>query len=202
MKENFWPLVALLLIAVLLSHLGDATGLGFLVDLFISFIITSAFLRISRGHKIDSKNIFADVSGMKLVHYALASIIAGIFFVIGLVLLVIPGIIVGIMLSFVTYILVDEAKDVTWKSHAFWASIKKSATMTKGVRWKLFLFFIVLVGVNLVGLLALGVGLLVTVPVSGIAMATLYDRLKGKGDITVVVPISNIPESAPSETVS
>ena len=202
MKENFWFLVLLLLLSIVLSTLGQETHAGFIVDILISFVLTSAFLRISRGQKVDFKNIFDEMSWMKLVHYLLASIIVGIFFVIGLVLFVIPGVIVGIMLSFVTNILVDENKGVTWKSMAFWTAIKKSVAMTKGIKWKLFVFFLVLLGINILGLLALGVGLFVTIPLSGIAMAVLYDKLKGRATETVVVAVSNNDVPPPSETIA
>ncbi len=202
MKENFWFLVLLLLLSIVLSTLGQETHAGFIVDILISFVLTSAFLRISRGQKVDFKNIFDEMSWMKLVHYLLASIIVGIFFVIGLVLFVIPGVIVGIMLSFVTNILVDENKGVAWKSMAFWTAIKKSVAMTKGIKWKLFVFFLVLLGINILGLLALGVGLFVTIPLSGIAMAVLYDKLKGRATETVVVAVSNNDVPPPSETIA
>jgi len=51
-------------------------------------------------------------------------------------------------------------------------SIRTSWAITKGVRLKLFLFMLVVMGVNLLGAIALFLGLLVTVPVT--FLATLH----------------------------
>jgi uncharacterized membrane protein len=201
-KAHLWTLVGILLLSYLFSYLGQVAHVSSLVSVFISFVLASVFLRLSRGHVVNFKNLFDDVSGMKLLHCLIASFIVGVFFIVGLALFIIPGIIVAVMLAFVTYILVDEDKKVTWRSKAFWTAIKKSVAMTKGVRWKLFVFFLVLLGINLLGALALGVGLLVTVPISGIAMATLYDRLKNAAAPLTVEPIGNVLPPPPSETVS
>jgi len=47
----------------------------------------------------------------------------------------------------------------------------------------LFIFFLILVGLNLLGAVCLGVGLLVTVPMSGLAMAHVYRTLKPKAAV-------------------
>ena len=44
----------------------------------------------------------------------------------------------------------------------------------------LLVLFIALLGLNILGLCCLGVGLLVTVPISGLAMAYVYRELKPK----------------------
>lgn len=201
-KENFWFLVGVLLLSYLASYLGREANIGFIVDFFVSFVLASMFLRISRGQKVDFKNLFEPVSGMKLLHYFLASLICGVLFIVGLALFIVPGIVAMILFLFVTYILVDEDKNITWKSRAFWTAIKKSVAMTKGIRWKLFVFLLVLLGINILGALALLIGLLVTVPLSGIALAALYDRLKNTTAPITVEPVGNVLPPAPSETIS
>jgi uncharacterized membrane protein len=49
--------------------------------------------------------------------------------------------------------------------------------------------FLLLVGLNLLGLVILGVGLLVTVPMSGLSLAFLYRHLKPRED-TAAEPVS------------
>jgi hypothetical protein len=59
-------------------------------------------------------------------------------------------------------------------------SLKASARYTKGVKWKLLGFGVVLALINLLGLLAFIVGLLVTVPLTTIAAAKVYLTLKAR----------------------
>jgi hypothetical protein len=58
--------------------------------------------------------------------------------------------------------------------------LKKSSSITKGNMWKIFWYSIVLGLVNLLGLICVVIGLFITVPMTKIAMAKLYDSLKEK----------------------
>jgi uncharacterized membrane protein len=55
--------------------------------------------------------------------------------------------------------------------------LKESWRITNGNKWQLFLFGLVLIGLNLVGLLALVVGLLVTAPITWLAATHAYRTL-------------------------
>lgn len=57
-------------------------------------------------------------------------------------------------------------------------SLPKSTKLTHGVKWRLVLFALAIVGLNLLGLIVFIVGLLVTVPVSLLAFAHVYLKLK------------------------
>ncbi|MDB5225208.1 MAG: hypothetical protein JWL87_160 [Candidatus Adlerbacteria bacterium] len=57
-------------------------------------------------------------------------------------------------------------------------SIDKSSKLTHGVKGQLVLFILALIGLNLLGLLALVVGLLVTIPITAFAFAHVYLKLK------------------------
>jgi uncharacterized membrane protein len=57
------------------------------------------------------------------------------------------------------------------------AAIRRSAEITKGAMPRLFAFFGVVLGVNLLGAAALLIGLLVTIPMSFIATAFVFRRL-------------------------
>ena len=110
------------------------------------------------------------------VHYRLmwrylgAAILYGIIVVLGLIALIVPGIYFALKYQFYAYLIVDKNLDV-------FGALKKSAEMTQGVKWKLFGFLLVLVGVNILGAIALLVGLLVTVPMSILAYVFVYRAL-------------------------
>lgn len=59
------------------------------------------------------------------------------------------------------------------------AALRRSAEITRGNRWQLFGFLIVLLLLNIVGLLALVIGVLITSAVSILALAHVYRRLDG-----------------------
>lgn len=67
------------------------------------------------------------------------------------------------------------------------AIFKKAGEMTHGHLWKLLAFAAALLLLNLIGLIALVVGLLITIPVSRIAQTKMYECLKGKKASTVHV---------------
>ena len=58
--------------------------------------------------------------------------------------------------------------------------MNESSRITRGHKWPLFGFVLMLVLINLLGALALIVGLLVSVPVSTLAFAHAYRVLGGK----------------------
>lgn len=57
-------------------------------------------------------------------------------------------------------------------------SLNKSTALTRGVKWQLVLFALALVALNIVGAIALLVGLLVTVPISLLAYTHVYLKLE------------------------
>jgi uncharacterized membrane protein len=60
------------------------------------------------------------------------------------------------------------------------AALKKSKALTSGHKWKLFLLMLVMIPLNLLGFLALGVGVIVTASISLIAMVHAYEFLLKK----------------------
>lgn len=109
-----------------------------------------------------------------------AEIIAGLGAVtIGLLLLsVILGVYVSSMLMFSTYTVVDRALGPI-------AALKESIKITKGNRLKIIGLLLALLLLNLVGVLALFVGLLVTVPMTLIAIVHVYRTLSPRQPATV-----------------
>ena len=91
----------------------------------------------------------------------------GIF--IGSLLLILPGIYFFLRFFFFDYLIIDNKAGV-------FESFKKSWRATAGIKTTFFLLLmlVVVAFINLVGLLALGVGLLVTGPVTGLALLEYY----------------------------
>ncbi len=108
-----------------------------------------------------------------LFNYILVSIIRTLIVVVGFILFIIPGIIFSIKLQYSEYLVVDKGFDAV-------ASLKGSWKMTKGVKWNLFLLGLILGLINVLGFLALLIGLLITIPLSLVANAYVYRKLLGQ----------------------
>ena len=108
-------------------------------------------------------------------HYFGASVLIGVIVVVGIILLIVPGIIAGMAFGLGTYVVVDRGFSPV-------AALKESARITKGNRWRLLLLYLALIGLNILGLLAVIVGILVTLPVSGLALAHAYRTLSAQAE--------------------
>ncbi|HRN96066.1 MAG TPA: DUF975 family protein [Candidatus Levybacteria bacterium] len=157
----------------------DAQETNFIIS-FLSTFITSFFwvgylqvlFRLVEGKKIEINQLIS--RDYKLVFfYALGTYIYVIGVLLGLVLLIVPGIIVGVALSMWMYVL------LTHKDMHVIDAFKKSWEITKGHRMQLFLMALAALGVVLVGTLAILVGLLVAIPVIYLAFIHVYKKLSG-----------------------
>jgi uncharacterized membrane protein len=147
----------------------------------VSFILyvglINIALRAERGEKLDWKNL-TDKAGLTW-KFVLGSLLYGLAVLVGLVLIIIPGIIAAVALSLFSYSLVDGNRGPI-------ESLKESWHLSKGSRWKLLGFIILAQLLNLLGLLLLGVGLLITVPITMIGYAHIYRRLE---DYRATLPV-------------
>ncbi|MCD8495028.1 MAG: DUF975 family protein [Candidatus Pacebacteria bacterium] len=103
-------------------------------------------------------------------------ILAGLLYMLivfgGFILLIIPGIYFAITYQYWPYIIIQNPE------MGIWQTFKKSARITKNVKWKLLLAGIVFGLVQLLGLLALVVGIIVAYPIALLAGASVYKTLK------------------------
>jgi len=140
------------------------------VSLVMGAGFTMIALKLSHGHKTHFRELFPWNRTVWL--YFLASLLSALAMVGGFILLIIPGIIVGVRLSFVRFAVMEGARP--------FESLHQSWHATRGHFWRMLGLVLVLVGINIVGAMLLLVGLLVTVPVSMLAMAHVYLKLKHK----------------------
>lgn len=181
-KESFGFLVLLTLaffiLSAILGRLGEgrdavtflAQILNFLFDFFMAFTFISIGLKMHRGHKLGWNDVI-DFDPALFGAYVLSAVVFDIAVGLGCILLVIPGFIVAIRLGFFGYFIVAEKAGPI-------VALKKSGAMTHGHFWRLFGFALLMGLINLVGVIAFGVGLLVTVPLTLIATVYIYETLK------------------------
>lgn len=142
------------------------------LTLVLGVIIEAGTIKIVLSSVDGKKSRFLDVfSAYRLFFkYLLASLLYGLFVAVGFVLLIVPGIIVAVRLSFIPYIVVDKKLGPI-------EAIKESWKMTSGKTVSLLLFYLTLLGVCFLGVLALFVGLFVAIPVTLLATGHVYRKL-------------------------
>lgn len=169
------------MMALIFALLSLAIGIG--VAFLISMGETAFFLRAhDKPEDVSLKDLWHPHPFWKFLG---TSLLAGLMILGGLILLIVPGIIVGLMVMFVGYIVIEEKLGPI-------NAIKRSMALTKGNRWKLFQLSLSLLVLNILGLLALLIGLFVTIPVSFIAMVYAYRALKGEAaeEVVTVEPVA------------
>ncbi len=115
------------------------------------------------------------------VPYFLASFVAGISTVLGLICLIIPGMIIYLRLSLFSYFMID-------KNMGPIEALKASWYLVKGVTWKVLGFWLLTLLLLLLGFLCFVVGLLFTLPVIMIASALVYQTLLSAESSSIDTP--------------
>jgi len=106
----------------------------------------------------------------RIVTVFVAGLLYGIMTFLGTLLLIVPGIILGIKFMFFSYFIVDKNAGII-------ESLEKSAELTKGSKTNIFLLALLLWLINAAGALCLGIGLIITMPLSMTAVAYVYRKL-------------------------
>ena len=138
------------------------------INAFASFVMVTACLEVHDYGTIE----FDDITKAfpQFIQYLIGYVIFGVAIIIGYLLLIIPGIFLTVKLFLYMYLVVDKKMNGI-------DALKLSYEMTTGHFMKLFLFFLSVLVINVIGLLLFGIGLLVTVPITGIAGAYVYRKL-------------------------
>ena len=146
-----------------------------LVRTYVNTLITIGMLRVSlnivrhKHHSLeDFKVPFKDVVNYFLTGLILAAIVIG-----GIILLIVPGVIWAIKYGYAPMLVADKGLSPM-------DAIRASGKITNGHKMDLFLLGFVMFGICLLGLLALGVGLFIAVPVVSLTQYAIYDTLSSK----------------------
>jgi uncharacterized membrane protein len=141
---------------------------GYLVQMATQMGLIRISLRLVDGQQPRYGELFGDLPTFG--RYVAGNLLFLLIIIGGLLLLVIPGIIWSIKYQFAPFLIVDRNIGI---KEAF----QESAGISSGVKWELFLFFLLVMGINLLGLMAFAVGLLVTLPATMIAYTFVYRKL-------------------------
>ncbi len=141
---------------------------GWVLELTVSLGIIFIGLKIYENKKTYYKDLYAKIN--LFIPYLFGSIIYSVIVIAGFLLLIIPGIIWSLKFQYFSYAMVD-------KNLGPIDALKESSRITKKVKINLLLFNILLILINILGMLALGIGLLLTVPTTLLANVYVYKHL-------------------------
>ena len=182
-KKRPWFLIGVMLLVAFIgwvigagTSLFGAQGAGAVAGGIINFLLNTvlgigmtAFML--RAHDAVEHAAISDLwHPQSFVSYLVATVLNGLAVVVGLILLIVPGIIISIMLVFTPYLVVDRNLGPI-------AALKESARVTRGHRWEILILLALILLLNILGAIALIVGLLVTIPVSSLAIVHAYRSL-------------------------
>ncbi len=106
--------------------------------------------------------------------YFISKLIFILMVLVGMVFLIVPGVILALVFQFCGYHVVDEGTGAV-------EALRRSAATTRDARWRLFLFALLVLLINIAGFLCLLVGLLLTVPATLLAYAHVFRQLQAHG---------------------
>ncbi len=141
------------------------------VNAFTSFVLVAASLELHDFGTIEIGDLAKALP--QFLQFLGGYIIFCAVIMAGYMLLIIPGIFLTIKLFLYMYLVVDRKMNAA-------ESLKKSYELTTGHFAELLIFFFSVVVINVLGMLLLGVGMLVSIPVTSIAGAYIYRKLASR----------------------
>ena len=155
-------------ISSLFSNAGSLIVSAIFSPLSAGFLI--ATFRIISGREFHFNDLFSGFN--HFLPLLLAGLATGFIVGAGFLLLILPGIYLMVSYMFASALVVDYGME-------FWQAMETSRKIV-GKHWfRLFGFMLLLILINLLGLLALGIGLLVSIPVTSCAVAVAYRGIVG-----------------------
>lgn len=155
------------------------------IGALVSGIFTIGYYYYLRKKVTEGKAEFADLFiAFKNTDLVVPSLLAGIIIAIlttlGTICLIIPGIILLAAFLFTYLIILDGEKD-------FWKAMMKSMDIAKKNWVEYCVFALLAVIIMALGVLLLGVGILVTVPIGTIAIVLAYEDAKKSATVPVEI---------------
>jgi uncharacterized membrane protein len=185
-KKRPWFLIGAFLTTVVASYIVSTAvdqftgqqvgtlmwGLGVVVSMLAQTLIGMGMvaLLLKASSDVASARIADLWHPQSFLQYLVTSIVYGLGTLIGIILFVVPGIIFILVYQFANYIVVDRGMSPM-------AALKESARITRGHRWELLVLLGLVVVFNILGAIVLLVGLLVSIPVTSLALVHAYRTL-------------------------
>lgn len=178
-KETPWFFVALTFLMLLINIVSNEDNallalVGVVAAVIFGYMWASISLAAVDGKKelIGFSTIGEHLPSVKHFFYIIGvGLVVGLFTILGLIALIIPGLYIAVRLGFASLAYVDRKNGVMESVRFSWNLVKKD------VFWKVVLVFLTVFGLTILGVLALGVGIFIAYPITMFLTAKLYRAL-------------------------
>ena len=174
-KQNAGGFIGFALVFFIIQAiLGYLPRVGGLISLAISGPLYAGFYLVCAKQLQRQTPVFQDFfTGFNFfLPLLVLTVISSILILLGLVLLILPGIFLMVCYLFAAMIVIDRRLD-------FWPAMELSRRTVQPQWFGFFVFLLLLVLINLGGAALLGLGLLVSLPVSACAVTAAYHDIFG-----------------------
>ncbi len=157
---------------------GGGALLGLVVQGFqvaIALLLVRVSLRLYDGEPVDLAHPAPLLRGYW--SFLATLLLLGLGASVGFMLLIVPGVLFALAFGFTPLFKADGERDLI-------EAFRQSGRLTRGARGQLFGFGLLLMALNFAGVLALGVGVVATVPMSYLAAVYVFRRLQGRTEAT------------------
>ena len=145
------------------------------------------FLKAMRDEEADLKTLF-DGFKTQYLNIVLANLIVFALVMLGVIMLIIPGIIIGCRLAFVSYLVMDKNMEAM-------KAVEKSWQMTRGHGWTIFGIGFLSIFVFIAGVIVFIVGAIISIMWIHATFATMYQSVLNGLDDDNPIPILGVNEA-------
>lgn len=155
--------------------IGPSLAWGSISQLIFSLVglfLTVGFFKIAT-EIVDNKNTnWTDLfkNGRFLITYFITHIIFALIVLVGLILIIVPGIMWAVQFSFYPLFVIDRNLGPI-------DALKASSMITRGYKWQLAGFYILVIIGNGIGFALFGIGAIFTIPFTLLTYAYIYRKL-------------------------
>ena len=169
LKNDFWPIVGVSALILLILGAAGATYVAIVVGGPLMGGLFHYYLKKIRGEKAELGDSFSGFT-LAFLQLFLAHLVSLLLIAVGLFFCLLPGIYLAVAWQFALPLIIDKRID-------FWPALEVSRKVISKNWWS-FLWFAIAIGlVNLLGVIACGIGTFVTVPLTMIALTYAYEDI-------------------------
>jgi len=143
------------------------------VQLFLTLGFTKVMLLLVQDAYVEVVDMFNNFR--TFLSFFVASLLYNIAVLLGLFLLIAPGIFIAIRFQFFPYFIIEQGD-------SSFTALQKSYYLSQNLTLELFLFGITVVALNAFGVLLMGIGIIFTYPLTTMATAVIYKSLTEEAD--------------------
>lgn len=179
MSEHFWLVAGASAVIFGISvGLELIPVLGMMAGITLSLVLWGGldwlFLKLIRGQSADLSDAFAGFQ-IGFLPLLLGGVVSGVLITLGLVLCILPGLyLIVAWMGFSPLLIMEKRMD-------FWPALELSRRVVTRNFWTILALFMLTLAIVVAGVLALGAGLFVALPLSTGAVVFAYEDIFGAG---------------------